>query len=83
MKEIILLLAPFILAILSLYPESEEPVLYLHMNHLLCVYAAKLVVQPNHLSHGVVFKSPLPCNRFKLNVTASRPIEVFFCQVLQ
>jgi hypothetical protein len=36
----------------SLYPKSEEPVLYLWGNIFLCDYSPELTTQPYHFSYG-------------------------------
>jgi hypothetical protein len=66
----------------SLHAECGEPPLSLQRNLLLCGYAVKLAALPHYPSHGAVFH-PTLCSRYKLNITASWPVDVCFCQLLQ
>jgi hypothetical protein len=48
-------------------------------------YAAKLATQPHHPSHGAAWAAFKPTlrNRYKLNITASRPVAERFIKLLQ
>jgi hypothetical protein len=66
----------------SLHAESGEPPLNLCRNLFLCCYVSKLVTQPHHPLHGAIL-CPTLRNRYKLNITAFRPVGVRFHQLLR